>query len=92
MIPEEWSRGEAAVVGLARSGVAASRLLRRIGVAVYASDAKATPALETAATMLRADGCRVELGRHDLARIAKASVCVLSPGVPPDAPPVVAAK
>ncbi|MFI5281220.1 MAG: UDP-N-acetylmuramoyl-L-alanine--D-glutamate ligase, partial [Gemmatimonadales bacterium] len=80
------------MIGLARSGVAASRLLRRLGLAVYASDFKETPALEAVATMLRADGVRVELGRHDLARIAKASVCVLSPGVPPDAPPVVAAK
>lgn len=92
MIPSEWRAGEAAVIGLARSGVAASRLLRRLGLGVYASDVKATPALEIAAAMLRADGCRVELGRHDLLRIAKASVCVLSPGVPPDAPPVVAAK
>jgi UDP-N-acetylmuramoylalanine--D-glutamate ligase len=92
LIPVEWRAGEAAVIGLARSGVSASRLLRRLGLAVYASDVKATPALEIAAAMLRADGCRVELGRHDLARIARASVCVLSPGVPPEAPPVVAAK
>ena len=92
MIPAEWRAGEAAVIGLARSGVSASRLLRRLGIAVYASDVKATPALEIAATTLRADGCRVELGRHDLGRIAQASVCVLSPGVPEGAPPVVAAR
>ncbi len=78
-------------MGLARSGVAASRLLRRLGLAVYASDHGSTPALEAAAAPLKAEGCAVELGRHDLRRIAKASVCVLSPGVPEGAPPVVAA-
>src|SRR5579859_855277 len=92
MIPSEWRTGEAAVVGLARSGVAASRLLRRLGLAVYASDVKDSPALQAAAAMLGTDGVRVELGRHDLARIVKASVCVLSPGVPPDAAPVLAAR
>jgi UDP-N-acetylmuramoylalanine--D-glutamate ligase len=92
VIPAEWRRGEAAVIGLARSGVAAGRLLRTLGIPVYASDVKQTPELGEAASALRAAGCDVELGRHDLARIARASVCVLSPGVPPDAPPILAAK
>jgi UDP-N-acetylmuramoylalanine-D-glutamate ligase len=40
----EWRKPgrEVAVIGLGRSGVAVSRLLRRGGVAVYASD-KASP-------------------------------------------------
>ena len=33
-----------------------------------------------------------ELGGHDLERIARASLVVASPGVPPDAPPFVAAR
>jgi UDP-N-acetylmuramoylalanine--D-glutamate ligase len=92
VIPAEWRSGEAAVIGLARSGVAAGRLLRKLGINVYASDVKQTPELGEGASALRAAGCDVELGRHDLARIARASVCVLSPGVPPDAPPILAAK
>lgn len=90
-IPSAWREGEAAVIGLARSGLAAGRLLRRLGLRVYASDAKDTPALAEAATALRAEGCDAATGGHDLARIAKARIVVLSPGVPPTAPPVRAA-
>jgi UDP-N-acetylmuramoylalanine-D-glutamate ligase len=40
MIPEAWrGQGVVAVIGLGRSGVAATRLLAREGVRVYASDA-----------------------------------------------------
>jgi len=87
----EWVGREAAVIGLARSGQAVCRLLRRHGVRVYASDQRTTPELEAAASALRAEGCEVELGGHDLARIARAAVAVVSPGVPPTAPAVAAA-
>ena len=83
---------ETAVIGLLRSGSAVTRLLRRAGRAVYASDAGRSPVLEQAATELRALGADVDLGGHDLARIARAELCVVSPGVPPDAPPLVAAR
>jgi UDP-N-acetylmuramoylalanine--D-glutamate ligase len=91
VIPERWRRGEIAVVGLARSGQAACRLLRRQALAVYASDAKDTPDLRAAAERLNAEGCAVELGRHDLARIARASAVVVSPGVAPASEPYTAA-
>jgi UDP-N-acetylmuramoylalanine--D-glutamate ligase len=92
VIPDGWRTGEAAVVGLARSGAAAARLLRRLGLPVYASDAGSGAALEAAAARLRADGCDAETGRHDLSRLARASVVVVSPGVPPDAPAYRAAE
>lgn len=92
MIPDGWRRGEVAVVGLMRSGRAAAELLRGSGAAVYASDVADTPALRENAAALRQAGCSVELGRHDLERMAKASAVVVSPGVPPDAPPVAAAR
>ena len=41
---------------------------------------------------LEAAGVAIQLGGHDLARIARAGVTVVSPGVPPDAPPLVAAR
>lgn len=88
----EWRRGEIAVVGLARSGRAAARLLARAGSEVYASDASTSPELESIAAQLRADGVSVQLEGHDLARIARASLVVASPGVPPGAPPFVAAR
>ncbi|MGH7669600.1 MAG: Mur ligase family protein, partial [Gemmatimonadaceae bacterium] len=87
-----WLRGEVAVVGLARSGVAVSRLLARHGGRVYASDAGATPAIDEAARALRAEGVTVDVGGHDVARIARASLVVTSPGVPPDAPPMARAR
>ncbi len=83
---------EVAVIGLGRSGVAATKLLRRAGRAVYASDSATSPALSAAAVELRALGAAVELGGHDLLRIAASEVCVVSPGVPPDAPPVATAR
>jgi UDP-N-acetylmuramoylalanine--D-glutamate ligase len=86
---------EAAVVGLARSGVAAGLLLRREGIAVYASDLANEPDRSVGAAgiaALREAGAAVELGGHDLGRIGRASVCVVSPGVPPAAPPLQAAR
>jgi len=91
VIPEAWRRSEVAVVGLAKSGQAACRLLRRHALAVYASDAQDTPDLRAVAGQLAAEGCAVELGRHDLARIAGASAAVLSPGVAPASAPYAAA-
>ena len=86
-----WLRGEVAVVGLARSGRAVSALLARSGAAVYASDAGSGASLDAAADALRADGVVVQLGGHDLDRIRRASLVVVSPGVPPEAPPLRAA-
>jgi len=93
VIPDAWRRGEVAVVGLGRSGIAATRLLVHAGVRVYASDASDHPGGEDRLAELRAlPGVVVEVGRHDLARIRLAATVVASPGVPPDAPPLVAAR
>ena len=88
----EWTRGEIAVVGLARSGRAAAQLLARAGCRVYASDVGRSAELEDTAAVLERDGISVQLGAHDLERLARASLVVASPGVPPDAPPFAAAR
>src|SRR5215510_15704823 len=88
----DWLNGEIAVVGLARSGRSAAKLLARAGKQVYASDTATSPELEVTSRDLENEGVRVELGGHDLARIGNASLVVASPGVPPDAPPFVAAR
>ncbi len=93
MIPDTWRRGTVAVIGLGKSGVAATRLLAREGARVYASDASAEPYAADALTALRAlPGVDVQVGGHDLARIRAAAGVVVSPGVPPEAPPLVAAR
>src|SRR5437764_465574 len=88
----EWLGGEIAVVGLARSGRTASQLLARSGAAVYASDYSNSASLEETAAELRRDRVTVQLGGHDLERIARCKLVVASPGVPPDAPPFAAAR
>jgi UDP-N-acetylmuramoylalanine--D-glutamate ligase len=90
MIPDAWRRGEVAVLGLARTGRAATRWLRANGVRVYASDAG--PGEEGVADALASLGAAVETGGHDLTRVARAAAVITSPGVPPDAAPLEAAR
>jgi UDP-N-acetylmuramoylalanine--D-glutamate ligase len=85
-------RGEVAIIGLARSGRSVARLLASRGVTVYASDAGSGDALTKAATELTQQKVVVDLGQHDLDRIRKAVAVIASPGVPPDAAPLAAAR
>ena len=92
MIPDIWRFGEIAVIGLGKSGTAVSTLLAREGARVYASDAGTNPAVEMSASLLRPLGVSVDAGSHDLERIARATLVVASPGVPPSAPPLERAR
>lgn len=92
MISDAWRHGEVAVIGLARSGDAAARLLRAKHATVYASDSAKTPEVESIANALRNSGVDAQVGGHDLTRIARASMLVTSPGIAPDAPPIMAAR
>jgi UDP-N-acetylmuramoylalanine--D-glutamate ligase len=83
--------GEIAVIGLGASGRAAAELLARDGHQVYASDAGKSDAAVAAARTLGVLGAAVDLGFHDLERIARAALVVASPGVPPTARPIAAA-
>ncbi len=78
---------EVSVAGLGRSGLAAARLLADAGIAVYASDASPKA---TGGEPIR--GVSVEVGAHDLERIARSAALIVSPGIPPDAPVVAAAR
>ena len=92
-LPDAWRTGVVAVVGLGKSGVAATRLLAREGVRVYASDGSDHPYGGAATEALRGlPGVEVDVGRHDLAKIRAAAGVVVSPGVPPDAAPLAAAR
>ncbi|GAC1656388.1 MAG: hypothetical protein NVS4B3_22120 [Gemmatimonadaceae bacterium] len=92
MIPRAWLDGEIAVIGLGKSGLAAAMLLTRHGATVYASDSASGPATSAAAEGLSALGVATTVGGHDLERIARASIVVTSPGIPPEAPPIVTAR
>jgi UDP-N-acetylmuramoylalanine--D-glutamate ligase len=83
---------EVAVVGLGKSGVAATLLLRDHRLPVYASDTGTGGPYLAWAEALRAAGAEVQLGGHDLGRIGRAAAVVVAPGVPPDVPPLEAAR
>jgi UDP-N-acetylmuramoylalanine--D-glutamate ligase len=70
------------VVGLARSGIAAAALLARQGQSVVAVDRKPEAELDAAALALREQGVRLELGPHRRETFERASLVVVSPGVP----------
>ena len=89
LVPRE---SEIAVVGLARSGRAVALLLRKHGYNVYASDFASSPDTGRCAEELRAQGISVDIGRHDLGRLANAGLLVTSPGVPPSAKPLAFAR
>jgi len=75
-----------AVLGLARSGSAAARLLSREGASVYASDISSTPAVEASAARLRNEGIAAVVGGHDPTRLSASDWIVVSPGIPLEAP------
>ena len=81
-----------AVVGLARSGVAAARLIRRLGGRVLASDSGARESLTPEAVQLEALGCALFAGGHPDAAFAGAELVVVSPGVPLELPALEAAR
>ena len=77
------------VVGAARSGLAAAKLLAARGAYVTLSETRAEV---PEAAGLRAAGVAVELGGHQTETFTSADLVVLSPGVPPDQPAVRAAR
>lgn len=91
---DRWraSSKEVAVVGLGKSGVSATLLLRSLDLPVYASDSGAGGAFDAWARKLREANAVVELGGHDLERIARSVAVVVAPGVPPDVPALEAAR
>ena len=75
------------VLGLAKSGVAAARLLRAVGAEVVGADAKPVAALGREAAALAEIGVRLMTGPSESTEaFVGAELVVVSPGVPLDAP------
>lgn len=89
---EEVARKRAVVVGLGVSGVAAARKLVEIGAGVTAFDNADSDAVRDAASELAAVGIETRIGELESADAAGVDLVVVSPGVPPDSPSVVAAR
>ena len=79
------------VVGLARSGAGAARLLAELGAVVTVTDRKSERELSDAAKQLPAS-VRYCLGGHPAAIFEQADLIVVSPGVPLDIKPLAAAR
>ncbi|MBM43382.1 MAG: UDP-N-acetylmuramoyl-L-alanine--D-glutamate ligase [Acidobacteria bacterium] len=78
------------VVGAARSGVAAARLLANRGARVTLTESRDEVGPEV--TALRDAGVELELGGHRDDTLRNAALVVLSPGVPPTLPVLAAAR
>ena len=76
------SRRHAIVVGLARSGVAATRLLRAAGAEVLAVDDKPAAALGETVAEVEGMGARLALGPDGAVSLHGVDLVVVSPGVP----------
>ena len=74
------------VLGLARSGTAAARLLRRLGARVIVSDAGQEQEFGESVAQLRQLGVRVQMGGHPLKLLDGVQLLVKNPGIPYDRP------
>jgi len=84
-----WEGRRVTIVGLGKSGLAAARLLSRLGCRVRVTDARCSTALETLSDSLQASGVdAVELGGHTASFIEESQLVVVSPGVPESAEPI----
>jgi len=70
------------VVGLARSGVAAARLLNRLGARVTVVDRKESQELRPVLSQLDGSSIAVQVGAGYESAIDRADLVVISPGVP----------
>lgn len=80
------------VVGLGKSGIAASRLLLREGAIVTATDSRLFDALPSDARELVNQGVKIEAGIHNNETFLSSDLIVLSPGVPAGIPQITEAK
>jgi UDP-N-acetylmuramoylalanine--D-glutamate ligase len=74
------------VVGLARTGVAASLFCAGRGAQVTATDQKPESELAGAAEQLRAAGVALAVAGYDQVSLAEQDLLIVSPGVPANAP------
>jgi len=73
------------VIGAARSGLAAARLMQEMGAMVFVSESGVPEKLAAQISDLKAAGIEYETGGHT-ERALDAEIMIVSPGVPSDAP------
>ncbi len=84
-----WAGRSVAVIGLGKSGLAASTLLQQRGCRVRISDRQRTEPLVALTDQLLASGIEaVELGEHRRSFLEGCDLVVVSPGVPESSAPI----
>ena len=81
-----FAGANALIVGAARSGIAAARLLRRYDANVRLVDRRAAGELQSAVKELEPMGVELRLGSTDIPSLEGRNLVVPSPGVPADLP------
>ncbi|MEN3026105.1 MAG: UDP-N-acetylmuramoyl-L-alanine--D-glutamate ligase [Chlorobiota bacterium] len=76
---------DVAVLGAARSGIAAARLARRLGLSVFVSERLPAEQCPKAAQTLLQEDIPAEFGGHSQ-RVLQAAQIIISPGIPPHTP------
>lgn len=89
---EAWENRKVLVVGLARSGLAAAKLLLRAGARPLLYDQKPKEHLAEELKSLIENGCELAAASDPIDLLSAVDCVVISPGVPIDAPLVLAAK
>lgn len=89
---QSWAGRRVLVEGLARSGLAAARLLLKAGAVPLLHDLRPREELNGELDDLAAQGCQLRLSTDPLPLLDEAEVLVISPGVAIDAPLVLRAK
>ncbi|MDD3410079.1 MAG: UDP-N-acetylmuramoyl-L-alanine--D-glutamate ligase [Eubacteriales bacterium] len=80
------------VVGMARSGIAAAKLLLHNGAIPVLSDTKKLESFGDALNDLKGTACEFRLGENQVALLSEVDAAVISPAVPIDSPLPVAAR
>jgi UDP-N-acetylmuramoylalanine--D-glutamate ligase len=79
------------IIGAVKSGVAAAKLIKKIGGIPFVSDLCEEKTLKESVKELKNEGIEFETGRHS-SRVYDCSLMVVSPGVPNDATVLVNAR
>jgi UDP-N-acetylmuramoylalanine--D-glutamate ligase len=82
----EFKDKKVLVSGMAKSGISAARLLKKVGADVTLQDSKTEDKLGDDVAQLRAEGIKLFLGANPDDIVADMDALVMSPGVPTDLP------
>lgn len=80
------------IIGLARSGLAAAKLLKRLGGDPFVSDVKPESELQKELAELRAENIPYESGGHTHKLLENSEFLIVSPGVPNNIPIILEAQ